>query len=135
MDWYQVGRVLLIVATAIAAGTTYTFIKDRRLKNLRKGEGLDSFISYFSREEIPKELLIRVYEFFEDWMNIKDFPIRPGDSLSKVYGIVNEDLDDAVFKIVKACNYRTPTDEDVKAVPPVKNVEDLVRFLNTLQRR
>ncbi len=59
----------------------------------------------------------------------------PEHDLYGVYRIWDEDLDDAVLELAHKCGLKKPTTEAVKDLPPVCNVEDLVRLLAQLSRR
>jgi hypothetical protein len=56
------------------------------------------------------------------------FPVRPSDVIADVYGMVGEDLDEAIVDLLRECGCREPTTA-AAALSPVDTVEDVVMFL------
>jgi hypothetical protein len=61
-------------------------------------------------------------------MGFDDFPVRPQDDIAKIYGIVDEDLDDLVLEVAEANNLVVPTEPDEEQ-EPIATVEDLIRVI------
>jgi len=99
---------------------------------MRGVHGLDDFVAFFSGEEIPRRTLVEVYKYFQSLQSVKDFQVHPTDNLYKVYGVWNEDLDDAVLELAKRCGSKTPVTEDLQNMPAVRTVADIVRLLSRL---
>ena len=93
---------------------------------------LDQFLDHFSTETIPERILLEVYRYFQNLQTARDFPVHPADDLYKVYGVWNEDLDDAVIELARKCGCKTPTNENVAGINAVQTIEDLVRLLARL---
>ena len=62
-----------------------------------------------------------------------DFPVMPTDSLGKVYGICEEDLEDAVVSLSPGVSMET-RQAALKDFPPIKTVEDLANALAQIAR-
>jgi len=103
--------------------------KEERLKAQRKGENMETFFASFSNTQVDERLLREVYQYFQGATLSKDFPVRYTDNIDKVYGICDDDLDDAILDLANLCGYRTPTTEEVKHLKPIRTIEDLVKLL------
>jgi hypothetical protein len=69
-----------------------------------------------------------VISYIRREMGKPDFPVMPTDSLGKVYGIGDEDLDDAVVSLSSGVSMET-RQAALEGLPPVKTVEDLANAL------
>ena len=126
-------RVLLVLSGAVAifvAGNSWLRYRAKRLARSRRGSGFDDFVAYFSGEQIPRDKLYVVYEYLQDWQSVKDFPVYATDDLSKVYGICDEDLDDAVVDL--AAKWRVVLPDNFGETAPLHTVADLVHLLARL---
>lgn len=121
---------LLLCAVAIVlGGTLWTRYSDRKLAAARTGEGFNEFAAHFAGEGIPLFRLREVYAHFQEWMSVDDFPVRADDDCSDVYGMCAEDLDDAAKDLARTWGVKLPEQSELKHMPPVRTVGDLVRFL------
>jgi hypothetical protein len=126
-------RVLPVLSGAAAiflAGNSWLRYRAKRLARSRSGTGFDDFAAYFSAEQIPQDKLRVVYEYLQDWQSVKDFPVHATDDLYKVYGICDEDLDDAVVELAAKWSVVLPA--DVGGIAPLHTVADLVHLLARL---
>jgi hypothetical protein len=126
-------RVLLILAGFVAlvlAAALVNHYRAKRLARQRSGIGFDDFVAYFSADQIPRDKLFAVYEHLRGWMSVEDFPVHATDDLCKVYGICEEDIDDAVIDLARKWRVVLPVDFEV--VSPVNTVAELVRLLAQL---
>ena len=124
-------KLWLLISGGLAiflAGTGLLRYREHRLAKARTGQGFDEFVVYFSGEDIPLYKLREVYDYFQNWQSVKDFPVLPTDDLYKVYGICDEDLDDAVIELASRCRVRLPATFD--GLEPVRTIADVVRLLN-----
>ena len=103
--------------------------RQRKLAQVREGQGFNEFAAYFSGEDIPLYKLREVYRYFQDEQTVKNFPVNPTDDCCDVYGICEDDLDDAVEDLAKAWRVKLPDPAEARRLPPVRTVADLVRFL------
>ena len=87
------------------------------------------FEEHFRRAGVPARIAREVYLLLRDGSFLGRAEVRPGDELYKVYGLCEEDLDDAVLELARRCGCRRPTTQDVSGLPPVRTVEDLVRLI------
>lgn len=71
-----------------------------------------------------------VYNYFQSWQSVKEFPVDPNDDLCKVYGIVDDDVDDAVIEL--ASGWRAKLPSTFEGLQPVRTVADVVRLLHRL---
>jgi hypothetical protein len=106
--------------------------REERMARERGTYSFDQFLNHFSTEAVPERIMLEVYRYFQDLQTTKDFPVHPTDHLYEVYGVWNEDLDDAVIELARRCGCRTPTNDNVKGVNRVQSIEDLVRLLALL---
>lgn len=106
--------------------------RQHQLAKARSGRGFEEFAGYFPAERYPRDKLRVVYEYFQGLQWVKNFPVDPNDDLSDVYGLADEDLDDAVFELAERYGKKSPTDADIEGQPPVRTVADVVRLLSRL---
>jgi len=106
--------------------------RQHQLARSRSGRGFEEFAGHFPPESYPRDKLRAVYEYFQSLQFVENFPVDPNDDLYKVYGLADEDLDDAVFELAERYGKKSPTDADLEGQPPVRTVADLVRFLSRL---
>lgn len=121
---------LLLCAVAIVlGGTLWIRYSHRKLAAARTGEGFNEFAAHFAGEGIPLFRLREVYTYFQEWMTVHDFPVRADDDCCDVYGMCAEDLDDAANDLARTWRVKFPEQSELKHMPPVRTVGDLVRFL------
>jgi hypothetical protein len=121
-----------IVATFLA-GNWWLRYREHKLADSRRGQGFENFAAYFSGENIPADKLCHVYDYFQNWQSVKTFPVLPGDDLYKVYGIVDDDVDDAVVELADRWGAKLPV--TFAGLPPVRIVADVVRLLHLMGTR
>lgn len=109
-------------------------IKDYVIYKTRDGERKEDFINHFVREGISENLAHFVYQYLQDWMNIKDFPVRPQDDLAIIYGIADEELDDLIIESAKTNNLEIPANSDYWG-SPVVTVADSIRFVASFKQK
>jgi len=102
-------------------------IKEFILRRKRGAERKEDFVKYFVRENIPESLALMVYHKIQSGCFFKDFPVKPDDNLYKIYGIVNEDVDDIVIETAEANNRIVPN--VLENQKTVTTVEDVVRLV------
>ncbi|WP_353928952.1 hypothetical protein WJM97_11490 [Okeanomitos corallinicola TIOX110] len=134
----QVTQVLMVATlslTGFVAGNFLLSWNQKKLKKERQGENFTTFMTYFSEKEVPENVCFQVYSYLQNSdIKLHDFPIRPTDDLGKVYGICEEDLDEAVLEIARNCGCPILNINNNRELTSVKTVEDLVRFLINFQR-
>ena len=124
-------RVLLLVLSGFAAlfsaATLVHHYRVKRLAKTRRGMGFDDFLAYFAGEQIPRDKLFVVFEYLQEWQSVKDFPVHPTDDLCKVYGMCEEDIDDAVIELAEKWRVLLPA--EFEGIDPIHTVAELVRLL------
>jgi len=118
------------IVTSVLAGNVFLRKRAQKLADSRRGQGLQDFTVYFSGKDIPEDKLRLVYDYFQEWQSVKNFPVLPNDDLSKVYGIVDDDVDDAVIELADRWGATLPVTFD--GLQPVRTVADVVHLLNKL---
>ena len=122
--------LLLGIVATFLAGDLWLRHREQKMAKVRSGLGFEDFVAYFSGEDIPLYKLREVYEYFQNWQSVKNFPVLPTDDLIKVYGIVDEDLDDAVVEL--ANRWRANLPPTFEGLGPVRTIADIVHLLNRL---
>jgi hypothetical protein len=134
----QITKVLIVAAlslTGFVAGSFLFSWNQKKLKEERQGENFTTFMNYFSEEEISENICFQVYRYLQNSdIRFNDFPVHPTDDLGKIYGICEEDLDEAVLEIAKNCECQISNINNNRELNPVRTVEDLVRFLMSFDR-
>lgn len=126
------GLSLAIVAILAVVGTIWLRIRDRRIAASRLGETFDTFCESFTADEAALDVLQAVYGMFQNWCS---FPIRADDDIAGVYGMVDEDLDDAVLEVRSECGRQLPPEEEIQQTSSVVTVRDFVRFVETCPKQ
>ncbi|MEA3188675.1 MAG: hypothetical protein QOD99_2505 [Chthoniobacter sp.] len=110
----------------VFAGTWRIRTRTRKIAAARCGESYQDFALHFSRAAVPTEVVEATFAYFRESMAdaVSDFPVRPGDDIARIYGIVDEDLDDAAQEILSRCHRKPP-----ETFQPAKTVEDLVYYV------
>ena len=129
----KVWLLLSGIVVTFLAGNSLLRYREQKLADSRRGQGFDDFSAYFSGENISREKLRHVYEFFQSWQSVKNFPVHPSDILYKVYGIVDDDVDDAVIELAHRCRAKLPP--TFEGLRPVRTVADVVHLLNQLPQQ
>ncbi len=115
-----------------ATGTLCIRIKNYFVERSRQADKKEDYLQHFVSQGLSKKIALDVYKYLGDWMNRSDFPVRPNDNLSKIYGIVDEDLDDLVIFAAESNNLALPNDTSYWKTP-VETVDDVIRFVSTFK--
>jgi len=81
---------------------------------------------------VDEDIAMAVFHFLKQWRPKHTF--RASDDLSRVYGIVDDDLDDAVLELARETGYRRPLSGKL-GVKPVRSASDLAELLHHLRHR
>ncbi len=119
--------------TALAftvCGVALLFVLLRRLRHRAGSAGgaLRAYLRHFDACGVPDEVSLAIFHRLQRWMadTSGNFPVRPGDSLERVYGIAPDEIADALRLLVRESGRRWPEGE---SGDEVSTVEDLVRFV------
>jgi hypothetical protein len=93
-----------------------------REKAMRVGDGLPEFLESFRGDEIPEKRLSAVYRFFQTWVGDPGFPVRRTDSISDLYGIVEDDIERMIEKLTLLTGQEPPANW---ATRPLQTVGDV----------
>ena len=118
----------------IALGTLVSYIQAYLIRRNRKDDKRGDFIDHFVSEGISEPVALSVYKYLQNWMGFDDFPVRPQDNIVKIYGIVDEDMDELIIEIAEANNLVVP-DEPDEEQEPIATVEDLIRFIASFSEK
>lgn len=78
---------------------------------------------------VASDVLHAVFVYFQRFAAVADFPVRSEDDLAHVYGICDEDLDEAILELAATVGAEQPTTESVRHFPSVRSVGDVVRLI------
>ncbi len=126
---YAVVGIVLLVAVSVA----WFRVRIRRIAASRPGENFDTFHSSFAADDIPAEILHAVYAEFQECCSgaVAAFPVRAEDNISRISGVEDEDLEDAVLKVIAELGRQLPPEVMLRKVQPVVivTVRDFVLFV------
>ncbi len=110
MPTWGYGLIVLAIAIWIAVYTIRQNARVRAMAALRTGENFESFRASFGTDAVPEEILLTVHAKFREWWSghVDGFPVRAGDRLGDIYGMVGEDLEDAISAVLAECHRRLP---------------------------
>ncbi|MBN9522982.1 hypothetical protein J0H58_31465 [bacterium] len=111
-------HMTVALVVLVAVGTILGQHRTRRIAAGRVGETFDTFSAGFSPGDAPPEILRAVYAQLQDWCSgaVYAFPVRAGDDLGRVYGLVEDDLDEQVLEVMARCGRRLPSAERLQSV-------------------
>ncbi len=115
--------VIGLSAVAFAAALAYMLIRQVRFSRQRAGEGFAIFSASLTEAVVPADIQEAVYATLQGGLMVK-FAIHADDSLAKVYGITDEDVDDTVRDIAIRCNRVVP-----EGPARIETVRDLLVLL------
>jgi hypothetical protein len=113
--------------------------EDRRLRALaasRRPWSYSEFQSHFHSVAITDAELRTIVRFIQEWLSeTKHFPVESSDEIGAVYGIIDDDLDEMVIKVVRKCGRKLPGQAALDTMEPIRTVGDLVRFVASCPMR
>jgi len=101
---------LVAFGVLLSSVSVIVVLKQAWIARTRRGGQFDDFLASFGPEEHPVDVQRAVFECLRGRLWVK-FPVRASDSVEREFGIVGEDLDDAVRSIAQACG-RDPVPSD-----------------------
>ena len=126
-----VTTLLLVGLVVVALGLLLVAVH-RRLGDRREPAGLAGFLRHFDPDEVAEDVVIAVYRQIERWE--APTPPRPEHDLARHYGLLPEEVRQAVIRVARECG-REPGDagavrtvgewvQHVSARPPVARAAD-----------
>ncbi len=109
-------------------------VKIARIKGARVGEGFEEFAARIAGRGVPEEVQREVVAYIQGREFPRKVPVRPEDDLARVYGIVDEDVYDAVVRISAKAGRIPPSGID-NAVKGIVSVGDLAEYVAKLPLR
>jgi hypothetical protein len=100
-----------------------------RMARERSGESICEFARHFRAADFDPVVIRAVYETTQELYGRPDLPIRPSDSFSADYGIVDEDLDDLGEDIAKLAHRSMEQTDQNPLYGQVQTIADLVHFI------
>lgn len=141
---YRLGmptRAVLYVACTVAFIAVVSVIanviqrrRERVLIKERQGYAREDFVAELAGRNVPENISQAAFDYFQGtWTLTKTMPVKPDDNISDVFGLVDEDLEDAILDVAELAGCRKPEKEDFHTYPtPVNTLGDLAVFLSTL---
>jgi hypothetical protein len=125
-----------IVSFALLFSLVSIYLKSRlsRLARQRQSEGLDASTVSFGSTGVPEDIQKAVLRAVQRAIGREDFPVRAEDNLSKVYGIVEDDVYDLVVEAGTATGRKPPSPPEFD-LRKVVSVADLARFIAQLPEK
>jgi hypothetical protein len=111
---------LVVFAVLFSAVAVAGVTRQARMARVRRGEQYEDYLGSFEERELPGDVQRAVFEFLRNGLWVK-FSVRASDSIERDYGIVGEDLDDAITAIASSCGRRI-----VLTKQRILTVQDLV---------
>jgi hypothetical protein len=131
--WFVVITPLIFFVIVIVINIQYKK-KQSKLKQERNYENFDTFVKFFFQEKIKHQVCFEVYHYLQQLSSVKNFPVKPSDILSEIYGVgvpFGIYLDEVIDELSLQCWKRRFL--DVKKIPKELNtVEDLIKFVSAL---
>jgi hypothetical protein len=104
--------------------------RQRALAKSRPPISHSDFISYITQSGGNADAAGIVYSKLQEWVYDSDFTPHPEDSLSSVFGIAEEELDeDIILDIFMNLGLAVPAPQEVMAFGPINTAIDVARFV------
>lgn len=129
--YFSVGASVAIIVALMVIGTIWLRRRTRQIASSRLGETFDTFRASLALAEAPPDVLRAVYLKFQEWCTdaVAAFPVRATDDIGNIYGMMDEDLDDALMEVLAECGRKLPSKEQLRQLHPVVTVRDFVCFV------
>jgi hypothetical protein len=135
--WFVSQPSHILPAVAISAGLwLWIYIEGirqtRRFDRMaleRTGESICEFARHFRSADFDPILIRAVYETTQEFHGRPDLPIRPSDSFTSDYGILDEDLDDLGDDIARLAHRSMEQTDQNPLYGQLQTVADLVHFM------
>ena len=123
--------IIVSVITLVVVMSWLANVRTRRIARQRAGEGFDDFEAHFAGRNIPREILVNTYLFFQEWNShaVENFPVRATDNIAVIYGTEDEDLYDAIDEVLKKSGRRWFKKTERPDPPTIETVEDVVSYV------
>jgi hypothetical protein len=124
--------IIIVGVIALAIIVSWLLkVRTRRIAEQRAGEGFTEFAAHVAGQDIPREILVDTYNYFENWHAhaVENFPVRATDRIADIYGIVGTDLTDAVEELLTKAGKRWFRETEQPHPPRVETVEDVVLYV------
>lgn len=88
------------------------------------------FASRISQSGGDEDAALIVYSKLQDWIYHHSFSAYPDDSLSSLFGIADEELDeDIILDVLTKLGIFPPSQQMVEAFDPIDTAADIARFV------
>jgi hypothetical protein len=95
----------------------------RRIAKSRRGQGFLEFAASFEGSDVPEQIQRKVFEYAQN--NWYAYPVRAEDAL---YPLDEEDLEDAILELARACGKEAPL-LNVWKGRPIATAGDIARLI------
>jgi hypothetical protein len=129
--------VIFAFAFAALCGLGITlrdYQRQRQLRSQRHGASEAVFLRHFTDVGADERVTRTVYRTLQSEKLARGVPVLPADDLDGVHGIDREELDYLAADLAKTLGRRFPGPEAATVGEPVKTVEDLVKYLDSLPK-
>jgi hypothetical protein len=106
--------------------------RSRQKKRIRyqKYYNKQNFIEHFDNLNIDQTITEIVWNRFGQEVSIEGFVPMPNDEIVRLYGIVDEDMEDLLHELLTECNKVIPTQDTLLTMKPLETIQDMVLFLS-----
>jgi hypothetical protein len=127
--FYVIGFLLVLAAIVMVIDS----IRFRSLAKKRTELSICHFARSFDYRQVDTKIIRAAYEGFQEWAGdrIKGFPVMDSDNIAKLYGMVDEDLDEFAEELAQKTGRSWNNLEQNPLYGKVITVRDLVLFLNS----
>lgn len=137
MPTWGYGLIAVAIAIWIAVYAIWQNARVRKMAASRPGENFESFRASFGTDAVPEDILLAVHAKFQGWWSghVDGFPVRADDRLRDIYGMVGEDLEDAISAVLAECHRRLPPDNPKLYPVILDTVRDFALFIEACPMR
>ena len=130
--WILKGVLALLVILLVSGPPIWLYERRRfrLLAEARQGLSICQFARSFDYRRTDTKIIRAVYEGLQEWAIGANFPIKADDSISDIYRMVDEDLDDFAEEVAAKTNRSLTNTTSNPYFGKVKTAKDLVLFLN-----
>lgn len=125
--------VILLIVSLIVVGSVYDHYRMKKIALSREKANICGYARSFDYRNVDTKIMREVFEKVQKWAGSykdKPFPVLAEDSFDDLYKMDPDDIDDIYWEVAEKLGISTDRAEDNPYYNKVKNVKELVLFLN-----
>lgn len=118
--------VLVSWLLVFTVGTLLLYRADKAERERRLGHDFERFYNDIKDITSDRERVRKVYEYFQKWKLVDDFPVMADDRIVTFYGIDGRDIDELVTHMCDLFDCSKPPDRELEEA---RTIRDLITVM------